>query len=375
MSFQGVYKDKRVLLTGHTGFKGAWLSSWLIRLGASVTGVSLPPATQPALFQQLELRQHLRHREADVRDFSVIQAIIEDEKPDFIFHLAAQPLVRASYARPLETYEINIMGTAHVLEAVRLAARPCVLIMITTDKCYENKDWIHSYREEDPLGGHDPYSSSKAGAELVVNAYRRSYFAKARDGIVVASVRAGNVIGGGDWSDDRIVPDCIRALQRREPILVRNRLATRPWQHVLEALSGYLWLGAKMALAAAKTQDSGPPEIQALTSAFNFGPTLESNCSVERLVQAILQHWPGQWVDASDPAAVHEARRLNLAVDKAFHVLQWRPVWTFDQTIQKTVGWYQRVHENALLAETCTSEQIDGYTAAAKAENLCWAHE
>ncbi len=354
------YQGKRVLVTGHTGFKGSWLCEWLLALGAEVSGFALPPPTQPALFEQLDLGARIaRHRFGDVRDLAAVRAAVEEVNPEFIFHLAAQPLVRLSYAQPVETYATNVMGTAHVLEAVRLAARPCVVVAVTTDKCYENREWLHAYREEDAMGGHDPYSSSKGAAELVVSAYRRSFFQDATC-IRLASARAGNVIGGGDWALDRIVPDCIRALQRDEPIPVRNKVATRPWQHVLEPLSGYLHLGA--ALAHSGNLDF-PPETYA--SGFNFGPALASNRTVAELVQEILLHWPGLWEDKSDPHALHEAVKLNLATDKAHHLLGWSPRWDFKQTIDKTVSWYRDAVtlRDAHQFQALTLSQIRAYCA------------
>lgn len=371
--FNDLYRNKRVLLTGHTGFKGSWLAEWLLALGAEVIGLSLPPPTEPALFDQLGLARRLHHRIGDIRDLGTVRSALTAAEPHFVFHLAAQSLVRLSYEQPVETYATNVLGTAHVLEAVRLAKKPCTVVAITTDKCYENREWVHSYREEDALGGYDPYSSSKGAAELVINAYRRSYFNSHTDesapgsGIRLASARAGNVIGGGDWAPDRIVPDCIRALQRGEAIPVRNKVATRPWQHVLEPLSGYLWLGA--ALSA----DSGPAQVSPLASAFNFGPALTSNRTVAALVQEVLKHWPGRWEDRSDPKAVHEAKLLNLATDKAFHFLKWQPVWNFEQTVAQTVDWYRGCRENAAEAHPLTVRQIAEYTAAAKSLRLAWA--
>jgi len=283
------------------------------------------------------------------------------------------------------------MGTVNVLEAVRLAAKPCVVVAITTDKCYENKEWVHSYREEDPMGGYDPYSSSKGAAELIISAYRRSYFspsssvsssskgATAGTAVLnsshelaplvvrVASARAGNVIGGGDWAADRIVPDCIRSLQRGESIPVRNKIATRPWQHVLEPLSGYLWLGACLA------NPQLSPFNSQLASGFNFGPSLSSNRTVAELVQELLKYWPGQWDDKSDPHAVHEAKLLNLATDKAHHFLRWGPVWSFAETIEQTVAWYRDAGERGGSAQSLTHHQIDAYSAAARAKALAWA--
>ena len=367
MSFAQIYRGKRVLVTGHTGFKGAWLAEWLLSLGAEVTGFALSPPTTPSLFEQLGLSSRLRHIEGDIRDLSAVQATVHACKPNFVFHLAAQPLVRLSYSQPVETYATNVMGTVNILEAIRLAGLPCSVVAITTDKCYENKEWVHSYREEDPMGGYDPYSSSKGAAELVIASYRRSYFSSANSLVKLASARAGNVIGGGDWALDRIVPDCIRSLQNGETIPVRNKIATRPWQHVLEPLSGYLWLGACLhnsQLSAFSSQ---------LPSAFNFGPSLASNRTVAELVQEILKHWPGQWDDQSDPHALHEAQLLNLATDKAHHFLGWSPVWSFAETIAQTVRWYCESNAAYLDLNALTMAQIGAYTEAAKSAGVSWA--
>ena len=366
MSFANAYRGKRVLVTGHTGFKGSWLCEWLISLGAEVSGFALAPATSPALFDQLGLAQRLRHVLGDVRDLAAVRRVVEEVKPDFVFHLAAQPLVRLSYEQPVETYAVNVMGTVNVLEAVRLASHACIVVSITTDKCYENKEWVHSYREEDPMGGYDPYSSSKGAAELVISAYRRSYFSAPNSLVRVASARAGNVIGGGDWALDRIVPDCIRALQKGEVIPVRNKVATRPWQHVLEPLSGYLWLGACLANPQLSLFNSK------LASGFNFGPALSSNRTVADLVQEILKHWPGRWDDKSDPKAVHEAKLLNLATDKAYHFLNWYSVWSFSETIAQTANWYLRADAPATDIRQLTTGQIQAYTHAAQSLGLRW---
>ena len=370
MAFADIYRGKRILLTGHAGFKGSWLAEWLLSLGADVTGLSLEPATQPALFDLLRLQDRLTHLTGDIRDLAVVKSAVGTSRPDFIFHLAAQPLVRLSYDQPVETYATNIMGTAHVLEAARLAGRPCTVIVVTTDKCYENKEWVHAYREEDPMGGYDPYSSSKGAAELVVASYRRSFFNAPDSPVKVATARAGNVIGGGDWAADRIVPDCIRALTAGQPVPVRNKIATRPWQHVLEPLSGYLWLGAALS-ENAPTRFRHPPAHYA--SGFNFGPTLNSNRSVADLVQEILKHWPGAWVDKSDPLAVHEASLLNLATDKAFHLLEWRPVWSFEETIANTVAWYRDAASSTPESASRTRDQIAAYVAAARSAGIVWA--
>jgi CDP-glucose 4,6-dehydratase len=375
MAFADIYRGKRVLLTGHTGFKGAWMAEWLLSLGADVTGFALPPPTTPSLFGQLGLASRLRHIEGDVRDLAAVRAAFDAARPAFVFHLAAQPLVRLSYEQPTETFAANVMGTANVLESARLAAdpaRPCAVVAVTTDKCYENREWVHSYREEDPMGGYDPYSASKGAAELVIASYRRSFFASPGCPVRLASARAGNVIGGGDWALDRIVPDCMRSLANGDAIPVRNKVATRPWQHVLEPLSGYLWLGA--ALAQDRNGSAVPLHFSPATyaSAFNFGPALASNRTVAELVQEILKHWPGRWADKSDPNAPHEAKLLNLATDKAHHLLGWYPAWSFAETIARTVAWYHASVSSSPDHRSLTSGQIAAYTESARAAGLLW---
>jgi len=362
-SFAGAFAGKRVLVTGHTGFKGSWLCEWLLALGADVTGLALPPATTPALFDELGLSGRMKDRRGDIRDLATVRAVVDAARPDFVFHLAAQPLVRLSYAQPVETYATNIMGTVHLLEAVRLAGIRCAVVVVTTDKCYENTERAHAYREEEPMGGHDPYSSSKGAVELVVSAYRRSYFSTADSPVRLASARAGNVIGGGDWALDRIVPDCIRSLQRGEVIPVRNRQATRPWQHVLEPLSGYLGLAAQLARSTPQGE---------LAAAFNFGPAPDATRPVGALVEEVLRHWPGRWEDRTDPRAVHEATLLSLAIDKAERVLGWKPVWAFSPTIAHTVEWYRAVSADGSVAPAHTRRQIAAYEAAARQLQLSW---
>jgi CDP-glucose 4,6-dehydratase len=340
---------KRVWLTGGTGFKGSWLAEWLLMLGAKVRVFSLPPPTDPALFQQLDLASRVDWQVGDIRDATALRKSLLECQPDFVFHLAAQPLVRLSYTEPVETYQTNMLGTIHVLEALRHLDKPCAAVMVTTDKCYENREWLHGYREDDPLGGHDPYSSSKAACELAIASWRRSFFQN--HPVKIASARAGNVIGGGDWAADRIVPDCIRALQAGKEIAVRNKTATRPWQHVLEPLSGYLALAAGLYTS----ENPGP-----LCSAFNFGPLLNANRTVSDVVSEALKHWPGDWIDQSDPHAPHEAGRLNLTTEKAFHLLGWQPRWSFETAVQKTVEWYRAEHGGANPA-TLTRQQIREY--------------
>jgi CDP-glucose 4,6-dehydratase len=366
MAFQNCYQAKRVFLTGHTGFKGAWLAEWLLSLGAEVHGFSLDPQPHELLFGQLQLSSRLAaDTRGDLSDLTALSAAVKAANPDIVFHLAAQPLVRLSYDIPVATFAANIMGTAHLLEAVRTQIHhPCAVVCITTDKCYQNREWLHSYREEDAMGGHDPYSASKGAAELVISSYRSSYF-HGESPIRLASARAGNVIGGGDWALDRIVPDCIRAVRKGQAIPVRNKIATRPWQHVLEPLSGYLSLAAS--LAAAEESDAA-----LLASPFNFGPALTSNRTVAQLVAELVQHIGGEWVDASDPNAPHEASKLNLAIDKAFHLLAWQPVWDFSSTIAQTAAWYLR-EAKSIDPVTLTRSQINTYQAAAFEKSLPWA--
>jgi len=366
------YRDRTVFVTGHTGFKGAWLCEWLLRLGARVVGFSLPPPTTPALFDQLALAGRIaRHQLGDIRDSGAVAAAIREAQPDVVFHLAAQTLVRNSYAQPVENYATNVMGTVHMLEALRALQKPCAAVFITTDKCYENREWLHGYREDDPLGGHDPYSSSKAAAEIAIASYRRSFF---KNNLVkVASARAGNVIGGGDWALDRILPDCIRALRSGQPIAVRNPHARRPWQHVLEPLSGYLWLAACLTAERCALSSVARPPSPRLDSAFNFGPTHEANRTVEELVQELLKHWPGRWEDKSDPQAVHEALLLQLSIDKAQALLGWSPVWAFGTAIEKTVSHYRHSLDSASTAQELTTRQIQQYHADASRAGLPWA--
>ncbi|HEY3855321.1 MAG TPA: CDP-glucose 4,6-dehydratase [Verrucomicrobiae bacterium] len=365
--FGSAFKGKRVFVTGHTGFKGSWLCEWLLGLGAEVTGFSLAAKTDPALFEQLGLARRLRHIICDIQEPDLLTKAVVDSKPDFVFHLAAQALVRYSYAEPRETFQVNAIGTLNLLESLRKVKKPCAAILVTTDKCYQNREWHHGYREEDALGGRDPYSASKAAAELIIGSYRDSFFQD--HATKIASTRAGNVIGGGDWAKDRIVPDCISALQKGKPIPVRNRLATRPWQHVLEPLSGYLWLAAS--LAEPKLRRS---ELTALTSAFNFGPNRDSNRTVAELVEEILKHWPGTWQDKTDPKAPHEAGLLQLSTDKAYALLRWFPIWSFSEAVGATVDWYHAAEQfkGAKEFQKQTQAQIAQYVERAASVAAPW---
>ena len=350
------YKNRRVLVTGHTGFKGSWLCQWLIELEADIYGYSLLPSTTPSLFDQLKLKDKLTSKIGDLRDSKELTNYIKEVNPEIIFHLAAQPLVRDSYLDPVNTWETNVNGTMNILEAVRLLKLETNIVVITSDKCYENKEWIYGYRENDPLGGYDPYSASKGAAEIVTSSWRRSFFnvdSYDLHKVKVATARAGNVIGGGDWSKDRIIPDCIKALEKNEPIHVRNPLSTRPWQHVLESLGGYLLLGRSLLL-------DDPDGRESLSGAFNFGPYSTSNKPVEKLVQEVLKHWKGSWTYKKEEA-FHEAFLLNLNIDKASQILNWSPVWDFQTTIEKTVTWYKTVSSDPSATESMTKKQITEY--------------
>lgn len=342
------WAGKRVLITGHTGFKGSWLSEILLGLGADVFGLSLKPETNPSLFNQLKLSSRMEHRICDIRDFSLVREVVQHARPQITFHLAAQPLVRRSYIEPIDTWSSNVMGTVHVLEALRLLDIPSVIVAVTTDKVYENLEWEHPYRETDQLGGHDPYSASKAATELVASSWRSSFLSQSA--IRLATARAGNVIGGGDWSVDRIMPDLVRAISAGETLKIRNRNAVRPWQHVLDPLHGYLLLAEALSSSNGATFESG----------FNFGPELNDQRSVEELVECALGYWPGSWSDVSNSGAVHEASRLSLSIEKARSLLGWSPRWNFDTSVAAAVTWYRDV-ENGAEASVLARQQISDF--------------
>lgn len=351
------YAGKRVLLTGHTGFKGSWMALWLAELGAEVFGLALDPPTTPSLFDLAGLARTVDHHIADIRDAQAVHDRVASVRPDIIFHMAAQSLVRESYRSPVDTLAVNVMGTAHVLEAARQLGRPCAVVIVTSDKCYDNREWVWGYRESDPLGGHDPYSMSKGAAELVTESWRASFFHAPDSMIRVASARAGNVIGGGDWAVDRIVTDSIAALGRGEPIRLRNPHATRPWQHVLEPLSGYLLLGQRLAEANGA----------AFAEAWNFGPLTDSIRPVSDLAGLLVEAWgSGQWESVATPDQPREAHSLALNCDKAHHLLAWRPSWTIEQAVDATVAWFKAWQAGEDL-RGITREQIARYEADAAA--------
>lgn len=323
------WQGKRVVLTGHTGFKGSWLSLWLQSMGAQVRGLSLEPPTEPALFHIANVAAGMDHHIADIRDYEKTRSLINEFKPEIVIHMAAQPLVRLSYQQPIDTYATNVMGTVHVLDAARHAGTVRAVVNVTTDKCYENKEWVWGYREDEPMGGHDPYASSKGCAELVSNAYRKSFLAA--EGIAMATARAGNVIGGGDWALDRLIPDILRALEKHEPVLIRNPHAIRPWQHVLEPLSGYL-------LLAERLYENGQTDAEG----WNFGPSDEDAQSVEWIVDRLCRAWgsDAMWTLQAG-VHPHEAHFLKLDISKARQRLQWMPRWSLPTALSLIAEWHQ----------------------------------
>ncbi|RZD16235.1 MAG: CDP-glucose 4,6-dehydratase [Candidatus Acididesulfobacter guangdongensis] len=371
--FNGYFRNRKVLITGHTGFKGSWLSIWLMRLGAGAAGYALDPYTDRDNFVLANLSKKMTDIRGDIRDFKKLNSIIEGYKPEIIFHLAAQPLVRLSYDIPRETIETNVMGTANVLESFRMSESANILIVITSDKCYENKENICGYRETDPMGGYDPYSASKGAAELISSAYMRSFFNPEdfnRHGKAMATVRAGNVIGGGDWAQDRLIPDCIRALEEGKPVEVRNPDAVRPWQHVLEPLYGYLLLASVI--------NEDPSKY---SGAWNFGPSADaadSAITVKELVEKVIKYYgKGVWKDVSKRGSressafdaksesephKHEAKLLNLNINKAVSVLGWKPKLNADEAVKLTVDYYKRCKESNENAYEICSEQIRMFT-------------
>jgi len=355
-SLSAAYRGRRALVTGQSGFKGSWLALWLERLGAEILGYSLPPPTKPSHFE--ELKPAYRSVVGDILDKASLEKAFSSFKPEIVFHLAAQPLVRRSYREPVETFATNVMGTVEVLEACRLCPSVKAIVVVTSDKCYENREWLWGYRESDPMGGYDPYSASKGCAELVVSSYRRSFF-EGQGKTLLASCRAGNVIGGGDWAEDRLVPDIMKAAAEGRPVEIRNPAATRPWQHVLEPLSGYLLVGSRL-LAGDASAASG----------WNFGPDDEGALSVGEIASMIKPLWPSLELKiAKQKDAPHEAGLLKLDCSKARQLLKWRPVWSAAKAVERTVAWHKLFHETGRLA---SSADLDQYIRDAKGKALPW---
>lgn len=353
------WQGKKVLVTGHTGFKGSWLSLWLQNLGADVTGYALPAPSTPSLFEQAHVADNMTHIVADIRDADAIKKAVQQAQPEIVLHLAAQPLVRYSYENPIETYSTNVMGTLHLLEAIRAVDSVRACVMVTTDKCYENKEWDWGYRENEPMGGFDPYSSSKGCMELLVASYRNSFFSTEKyqaHKTAIATVRAGNVIGGGDWADDRLIPDMLTAFENNQPVTIRNPCAIRPWQHVLEPLAGYLEIAEKL-------YTKGPDYAEA----WNLGPEQKDAKPVEWIASKLSEFWGegASWQSDSNADHPHEARYLKLDCSKAWASLSWRPQWSLEQTLEKIVEWHRayiagkNMHEVTLNQITHYSSLID----------------
>ncbi|MDR1976758.1 MAG: CDP-glucose 4,6-dehydratase [Campylobacteraceae bacterium] len=358
--FNGIYKNKTVLITGHTGFKGSWLAFWLKKMGANVIGYSLEAPTKPSHFELLDLK--ITSIIGDIRDLNHLDSVFSTYQPDIIFHLAAQPLVRASYDDPILTYETNVIGTLKVFETCRKYNTKAI-VNITSDKAYENQEWIWGYRENDPLGGYDPYSSSKGCAELLTNSYRNSYFNtkdyKKTHHTLLASCRAGNVIGGGDWAQDRLMSDIMISAAQNKKVYIRNPVATRPWQHVLEPLSGYLLLGQKLL-----------EENVCFSSAWNFGPSDEDSISVEEAVKISKRYWDKiDYEIKPDKNSPHEANLLRLDCSKAHIKLKWKSIWSGDRAFEKTVKWYRDFYENGQID---TEDNLNKYVDDARNENIVW---
>ena len=363
-AFKNQFNNKVVVVTGHTGFKGSWITAWLKQLGAKVIGISLNLPTTPSHFAAASLVDGMVDYRIDIRNRAALEEAISLVKPDFLFHLAAQALVRKSYEDPIETWETNVLGTLNVLEALRKLNKHCAAVIITSDKCYDNVEWAWGYRETDAMGGPDPYSASKGAAELAISSYIKSYFPKASSLVRIASARAGNVIGGGDWAADRIVPDCVKAWSINRSVELRNPYSTRPWQHVLEPLSGYL------SLAIALNQR---PELHG--EPMNFGPQAQQNHSVYELVQQMALHWQQvRWKDVSETfAGPYESGLLKLNCDKALHYLQWHAVMGFKDTVRMTAEWYRAYYLEPLSIPATTIAQIEAYTEIARQHGLGWA--
>lgn len=363
--FNNLYKDKTVLVTGHTGFKGTWLTTWLLKLGANVVGISKDIPTNPSMFEVLQLENKIRHYQCDIRDLAAVISIVDDIKPDFLFHLAAQPIVSTSYLDPIETIGSNVMGTANVLEALKVSNHTCTAIIITSDKAYDNVEQVWGYKEDDKMGGKDIYSGSKGAAELIIKSYYHSFFKSEKSNIRLAIGRAGNVIGGGDWAKDRIVVDCMLAWSKKEMVEIRSPNATRPWQHVLEPLSGYLALGAELFL-----------NKNLHGEAFNFGPRAEQNHTVKQLLEDLSEYWhfsnTNDAFNVTDNIPFHEAGLLKLNCDKALFYLKWQANLDYTQTIKFTAEWYYDFYRSSVNIYSKTLNQIEEYENMAKTKKLQW---
>tara|TARA_A100001035_G_C27759716_1_gene490596 strand:- start:101 stop:1204 length:1104 start_codon:yes stop_codon:yes gene_type:complete len=359
--FWKTFENKKVIVTGHTGFKGSWLSIWLYSLGAKVFGLSESIPTNPSNFKACKLEDKLVDFRVNICDTEKVKKIIQDIKPDFIFHLAAQSLVKVSYENPLLTWNTNTLGTVSILEALKSISNNCISIFITSDKCYKNLEWEWGYRENDRIGGSDPYSASKGGAELAIQSYFKCFF-KGGD-IKIGIGRAGNVIGGGDWSPYRLVPDCMKSWSNNEVVTIRNPNSTRPWQHVLEPLSGYLLLASKLYL-----------ENDLEGEAFNFGPPANQNYNVMNVVKEMSQYWEKVRWETADSKGFQESGLLKLNCDKALSKILWEPVWDFNTTIYQTVNWYKNFYENKKNTFDNSINQIEEYTKAANFKDLCWTN-
>ena len=349
------WKGKRVFLTGHTGFKGSWLSIWLNELGAEVSGYALDPPTNPSLFEKAEVSSFISHNIGDIRDLENLKKVMSEADPQIVIHMAAQPLVRESYDDPVGTYETNVMGTVNLLESVRKCPNVRSVINVTTDKCYENKEWLWGYREDEPMGGYDPYSNSKGCSELVTSSYRNSFFNRSEYGkshnVAVASARAGNVIGGGDWAKDRLIPDIVKSVQKKETVIIRSPYAIRPWQHVLEPLSGYLTLAEKL------YGENGCGYAEG----WNFGPNDADAKTVEWIVEKLCELWgPGSSYKITEKPQPHEASYLKLDISKAGFRLGWKPVWNLEKTLEKIKNWNDAVFNNGKAIDKCR-EQIEEF--------------
>ena len=353
---QDFWQGKKVFLTGHTGFKGSWLSIWLSSLGADVKGYALKPQSSPSLFEEAKVDSIIDSYYGDIRDFNSVHEVMKEFNPDILIHMAAQPLVRYSYAEPIETYEVNVIGSVNVLEAARSCKNLKAIVNITTDKCYENEELDIKYSEDHPLGGHDPYSSSKACAELVATAYKRCFFKDKQVGL--ATVRAGNVIGGGDWAQDRLLPDILRSFEQNKPVLIRYPTSTRPWQHVLEPLSGYLILAKKLYYDSEKFSEG-----------WNFGPKEEDVKSVEWILNKMTSKWPNSSWKLDKGFNPHEAGFLKLDIKKAHNCLSWQPTWNIDCALEKVIEWHQAWLNNQDMHLFCL-DQINEYIGDMKNENL-----